>query len=308
MKKEIIKLAVFSAAIIAAMNSCSKDSIQPKTELFDADFKNIELNTGVTDNGIPIKANTWSIQYVKDGISGEILESKEGTPVVLDGFGSVELPSGWLKLEKKKEDNLLTINLKENLTANPRSFLIGILADGKQDEMSFTQTRGEGYEIVKKEITEVAGSRAEYTSDEGCYAITLSNNSSAAKNMETTDIFKDVKYMSEFSSEDVNAFDWVNPQDTLIFMDEIMKDGAIWWSGQDYYKKGKTFEPDIKADKKGELLVQPHSSINVHGKMVYLERECIYTFTIKNLSSGHTCDVSGTWKQKTPISSITEIY
>src|SRR5690606_7306547 len=113
---KIIKLAIFTAIIIAAMSSCNKDSIQPKTELFDADFRNIELNTGVTDNGIPIKADSWSVQYVKDGVSGVILESNEGTPIVLEGFGSVELSSGWLKLEKKEEDNLLTINLKENLT------------------------------------------------------------------------------------------------------------------------------------------------------------------------------------------------
>lgn len=303
-----LKSAIFAAFLLISLSACNKNDATPRTELFDADLKNLELNTGFTDNGIPIKAETWSVQYVKDAASGELLEDKDGKPMILDAFGSVELLNGWLTLEKKQEDNLLNITLRENLTTTPRKFLIGILADGKQDELSFTQTRGEGYAIVEKTITEIPGSRKEYISDEGCYATTLTNHSALAENMETTEIFKDVNYMSEFSSEDVNAFGWINAQDSLIFMDEVLKDGAVWWANEVPYTNGQSFEPYIKAGNKNRLLVQPHASVDVRGEIVYLERECLYTFTIKNLSSGHTFDISGTWKQKIPLSANTILY
>lgn len=302
------KLSAAILTLIVLISSCTKNEIQPPADLFDPQLKNLELNTGFTDNGIPIHAEAWSVEYVKDGISGETLATADGQAMVLEGYGSIELPNGLLKLEKKEKGNLLNITLKENLSSEPRKFLIGILADGRQDELSFTQTRGEGYTIVEKDITEVPGSRKVYTSDEGCYTITLTNNSSTAKDMETTEIFKDVKYMSEFSSEDINAFDWVNDQDTLIFMDEVIIDDAIWWSDQVYYKKGQSSKSYIEKGNKEELLVQPYSSINVRGRMNYLERECLYSFTIENLSSGHRFEISGTWKQKIPISPITETF
>src|SRR5690606_27116894 len=183
------------------------------------------------------------------------------------------------------DDNALTISLKENFSANPRKFSIGILADGKRDELSFTQTRGEAYAIVKKEIEEIPGSRKEYTSDEGILSITLSNNSSTATNMETSVIFKNVHYESEFISEDYGAFDWLNAQDTLIFMDEVVREGATYWAGQVPYKEGLSLEPYVKeGGSNQQLLVQPYSDIRIRGEMLYLERECLYTFTVRQKS------------------------
>lgn len=292
---------IFIVFLMVTSSSCNKEDLQPKIELFNSDFKDIQLNSGFI-NSIPIKAEDWSVEYVKDAISGEMLQDKAGNPMVLSALGSVELLNGWLRLEKNEEKDLLAISLKENFSANPRKFLIGILADGQRDELSFTQTRGEGYAIVKKEIIEVLGSRKEYSSDEGVHIITLSNNSSIAKNMETTVIFKDVHYMSEFSSEDYGAFDWVDSKDTLIFMDEVLRENAIYWAGKVPYKEGQSLESYInKGGTKEELLVQPYTNIKVRGEMLYLERESLYTFTIKNLSSGNTFDVSGTWKQKIPL-------
>jgi hypothetical protein len=267
------------------------------------------LYSGFINNGIPINAKDWSVEYVKDGVSGEMLLDKAGKPVVLDALGSVELQTGWLKLEKKQVGDLLTVSLKENFSADPRKFLIGIIADGKRDKLSFTQTRGKGYAIVKKEILEVPGSRKEYTSDEGIDAITLSNSSSTAKNMETSVIFKNVHYSSEFISEDYGAFDWMSSQDSLISMDEVVREGATYWAGKVPYKKGQTLEPYIKEGGSREsVLVQPYTSIKVRGEMHYLERECLYTFTVKNLSSGNTFEISGTWKQKIPLSPTTHFY
>lgn len=308
LKYSTLLSVIFTALLIISMSSCKKDELEDKIELFNHEYKDLQLRTGFVDNGIPINAENWSVEYVKDAVSGEILKDKAGNPMALNTFGSVELLAGWLKLEKKEDNDLLNISLKENLSTNPRKFLIGILADGKRDELSFTQTRGEGYAIANKEIIEVPGSRKEYTSDEGCHAITVTNNSSIAKNMDITDIFKDVKYMSEFRSEDNAAFNWVNSQDTLIFMDEVLRDDVIYWSGQVPYKKGQSFEPYIKTGSKQGLLVQPYTSTKVRGEMVYLERECLYTFTIKNLSSGNKFEISGTWNQKIPLSSITIIY
>jgi hypothetical protein len=300
--------AIFIASLIVSISSCKKDDSQAKTELIESGYKDLQLSGGFVDNGIPIKASVWSVEYVKDAVSGAMLQDKAGKPMALNAWGSVELSTGWLKLEKKQAEDVLSISLKENFSASPRKFLIGILADGKRDELSFTQIRGEAYEIVKKEIKEIPGSRKEYTTDEGLHAITLTNNSSTAKNMETSVIFKDVHYMSEFISEDYGAFDWMNSQDSLIFMDKVLKEGTIYWAGRVLYKKGQSLEPYIKKGDRDELLVQPYTNIKVRGEMLYLERECLYTFTVKNLSSGSTFDISGTWKQKIPLSPHTYLY
>lgn len=251
-----LSTVIFTALLIISMSSCKKAELQDKTELFNPDYKDIQFMTGFADNDFSINAENWSVEYVKDAVSGEVLKDKAGEQMVLNTLGSVELLAGWLKLEKKEDNNLLNISLRENLSTDPRKFLIGILADGKRDELSFTQTRGEGYAITNKEIMEIPGSRKEYTSAEGIPAITLSNSSSTAKNMETSVIFKDVHYVSEFNSEDNEAFNWVNSQDTLIFMDEVLRDNVIYWSGQVPYKKGQSFEPYMKSGSKQELLVQ----------------------------------------------------
>lgn len=297
-----------AAILLVSMSACDKEDMGQKTELFSPDYQDIQVKTGFKDNGIEINAKEWSVKYVKDALSGKILQDQNGNPVALDAAGSVEVGGNWLKLEKVATSNLLNISLKENFDLKPRKFVIGITANGTEDELSFTQTRGAGYEVVKKEIIEVPGSRKEFTSDEGCSTITLSNNTSTAKNMETTSIFKDVNYMSEFSSNDEDAFKWINVQDSLIFMGEILKDGATYWSKQVPYKEGKFFEPYINSGSKQELLVQPYSNIQVKGEIIYLTRECQYMFTIKNQSSGHLFDISGTWKQKVPLSSITKIF
>lgn len=298
----------FVAFIIVSMTSCNKNDLGNKIALISSDYKNIHLKTGFVDNGITIHAKDWSITYLKDAVSGEKLLDKDGKPVVLNTIGSVELQDGWLKLVKKEENNLLNITLKENFSGSPRKFLVGIFANGSADELSFTQMKGAGYEVVKKEIIEVPGSRKEYTSNEGCYTITLSNNTSAAKYMETSAIYKDVNYVSEFSSNDEAAFKWITTRDSLIFMSDLLKDGMIYWSKQVPYKEGRFLESYIKVGNRAELLIQPYSNIKVSGEVEYLERECHYTFTIKNQSSGHLFDISGTWKQKVPLSTTTHMF
>lgn len=308
LKHSKLLIACFSTFCILSIISCNKDDLNRNTELFNADYKDIQLNSGFSSNSIAIHSKEWSVAYVKDAFTGELLSDKEGNPAVLTAVGQVELMGSWLKLEKTDQNNLLTMSLKENFNRIPRKFSIGIVADGNQDELSFTQNRGETYEIIKKEIIEVPGSRKEYKSNEGCGIIQLNNHTSRAKNMETTSIFKDVKYISEFTSTDQDAFSWMNTPDSLIFMGEILKDGVTYWSKQVPYKEGRYLESYMNDGSKQEVLVEPYTTIHVSGEISYLTRECIYTFTIKNKSSGHEFDISGVWKQKVPLSSITKIF
>ena len=299
--------SVIYTFFIILMASCHKDTSKPSVEIFNSDYTDIKLNSGFSNNLITINAQTWSINYIKDLISGEMLHDKSGRPINLDTAGSVEIESGWLKLEKTVKNNTLNMSLIENFSDSPRKFIIGVLANGKQEKMLFTQNRGEGYSIIDKEIVEVPGSRKEYLSKKNLHTIILANNSSIAQRMETTDIFKDVNYTSEFISHDYGAFEWMNSQDTLIFMDEIRRNTKVVWSERVFYRKGQSFEPYLKAGNKDELLVPPYTNIKVSGEMLYLERECLYTFTIKNLSSGNTFKITGIWKQIVPFLPITHI-
>jgi hypothetical protein len=305
MNNHIVRLAL----LLVLLLGCKKNDSQPELELFNPEYKDLQLKSGFKNDGITIKAADWSVEYVKDGLSGQMFLDKAGQPILLKTVGAVEIQNGWLKLEKTLANEQLILSLKENLSSKPRKIVIGILADGKRDQLSFTQTRGEGYAIVQKEITEIPGSRKEHTTNEGLHAITINNNAWVAKYIDITGIYKDVKYMSEFISHDVDAFNWVNTQDTLVAMDEILKDGAIYWSAKVPYKKGQSFQPYVTEEgSKIEILVKANTNVKVRGKIVYLSRECLYTFTIKNLSSGNTFEVSGIWKQKVPISTSTEIY
>ena len=304
----MIKRLYVLILLLLSIGSCKKKDLPPEIKLFDSSYKDLKINSGFKNNNISIKGMDWSVEYVKDAATGEIFLDQAGLPVSLKVSGSVELQNGWLKLEKQEMKDQLTLSLKENLSANPRKFLIGILADGKRDQLAFTQSRGAGYAIVNKNITEIPGSRKENISNEGLHEITLTNNDFIGKNLDITEIFKDVKYMSEFTSANDDAFNWVNSKDTSIFMTDIRKENEVYWSRNVIYKKGQAFDPYVTIGiSKIDMLVQANTTVRVRAKMIYLSRESNYNFTIKNLSSGHTFDVSGIWKQKVPISTIVEV-
>lgn len=305
----MIKQFFILPLLLVLLLGCKKEKSQSKIKLFNDDVKDQHLNSGFKNNTISINGSDWSVEYVKDAVSGEMFLDRAGESVALKSLGSVEVQNGWLKLERKQANDQLTLSLKENLGSNPRKFLIGIFSDGNRDELSFTQTRGPGYVIVSKEITEVPGSRKEYITDEGLHAVTVTNSALVAKYIDISVIFKDVQHMSEFTSEDDDAFSWVNSPDTSVFMEDIKKDGQIYWSRNVLYKKGQSLEPYVKIGvDKIEMLVNANTSLKVRGKITYLTRESHYTFTIKNSSSGNTFEVSGTWKQRVPISTTTEFY
>ncbi|WP_343555513.1 hypothetical protein [Sphingobacterium sp.] len=280
--------------------SCSKEGLNSRGGLIDPDYKTVTLKTGIIGNIIPIKADLWYVSYVKDALTGEMLRDATGKKLKLEHTGSVEVEDGWLQLEKTA-NNKLRLTLLENFSDQPRNFVIGILSADKQDEVNFIQTRAERYELVKKEITEVKGSRKIYVSAEGCTAMTLTNSSNQERKADITAIFKDVKYSSEFISENYGAFEWLKTADSSLFMDELLINGAVRWQGKVPYTKGKTFENYIKSGDKQELLLKPYAHIVVRGEFKYLERTCNYIFTIKNRGSGHEFTIKGIWKQKVPL-------
>lgn len=286
--------------------SCSKEDISNKVELIDPSLKEIVINTGFTDNIITVKSNDWRISYIKDGLTKERLKDANGLPLQLETNGEILLKEGWLQLTKTA-DNTLSISLKENFTDNPRNFIIGIESGNRIEEMHFVQNRGERYELVKKEIQEIEGSRQIYRSSEGCKLISLSNGSNESINMETTSIYDDVKYRSTFSSTDIDAFNWIDTENSLLFMNEVLLDGSVVWEQQVAYKKGDTFTNYINNNTKQFLLVRPYTNISLRGEIDYLERASNYTFTIKNKDSGHQFQIKGVWSQKIPVASHTII-
>lgn len=310
MKKSAKPISIFSLLALSfcllIFGSCSKEDVAPKEGLVAQDLKNITLNTGFTDHLIPIKADKWAVSYVKDALTGEILKDSMGNALKLESAGTVEMEAGWLTLEKT-DRNELKLTLQENFSDRPRNFVIGIQSSDRQDEMSFSQSRGDEYELIKKEIDEIEGSRKIYVSSEGCSFLTVRNDTDQEKNVETHEIFRDVKYSSEFSSNSYGAFDWVDQKGATIFMDDVLIDGFSHWQGKVTYVKGKTFENYIKPGNSQTVLLKPHRSLSVRGEFTYLERSCNYNFTIKNKNSGHRFTVRGTWKQKIPLTSHTII-
>jgi len=291
------------------MYSCTKENNeQVVIDLIDPQLKELVINTGFSDT-ISINGAVWSVAYVKDGLSGEQLKDAEGIPVQLDDIGTVKLADKWLELEKT-DDNKLHITLLENFTDEPRNFVIGIQSENNQpQEMRFIQSRGEGYELIENDIVEIEGSRKIYISSEGCSTVTLVNNSDQEKKMETSVVFNDVKYSSEFSSDDYGAFDWIDKEDPFIFMDELMRDGAIVWADRVPYQKGIAFEDFMKPNgSKEELTIRPNSTVVVSGEMEYLERSAEFTFTIKNKTSGNRFKIRGIWSQKVPLVSHTLLH
>lgn len=301
----LLSITLLSISLYS-LSSCVKDDFDANHQLVDPSLSEQKINTGFTKQDVPIKADNWSISYVKDGITGEPLKNKAGEPFKLSEAGVMELESGWLKMEKTA-DNKLIVSLLENFSDHPRKFIVGLVADNKLDAITYIQSRGESYEIIKKDIQEVEGSRKVYRSTEGCSSMTITNDTGLEKSFDITAIFAGVKYSSEFTSEDYGAFDWIAASDSLITMDQLLVDGSVRWNGKVLYKKGTTLEDFVKESSKEEIKVAPNTTLQVSGEMEYLERTCEYTFTIKNASSGHQFPVKGTWKQKVPLSPHTRI-
>lgn len=295
-KSDQYRLFVTSSLFVLLLTSfvsCSKEEV--KLSLIDPRFQELVIHTGFTDNVIEIQSDGWSVAYVKDGISGELLKDIEGKPIRIEDARTVQLQGGWLELEKTV-DHKLRITLAENFSSDPREFSIGLESGNKNEEMRFVQTRGERYEIIDTEVSEIEGSRKVYLSEEG--TVLFENNSYEETFMDLSDIFKDVTYTSELLSEDYGTFDWINNPDSMVFLDDIQLDGAIVWSQGVPFKEGVSTSEYIN---RHSTNLAPFSSLLVKGEMKYIERTSEFTLTLKNVSSGNQFKVSGIWNQKVPI-------
>lgn len=234
---------------------------------------------------------------MKDGVSGELLKDIDGDPVRIEDARTLQIEDGWLELEKTVDHNL-RITLAENFSNNPREFLIGLESEGQNEEIHFVQTRGERYEIIETEVSEIEGSRKVYLSDEDCKTILFENNSHEEKKLDLSDIFKDVKYTSELLSDDYGTFDWIADPGSLVFLDDIQLDGVILWSHGVPFKEGVSTTSYVN---RHSTNLAPFSSLLVKGEMKYIERASEFALTIKNVASGNQFKVNGVWKQKVPI-------
>lgn len=305
--KHYFYFAVIAVTGVFLLGSCTKDENDFAVKLIDSSLKEIIINSGFSDEIIPIHSDDWSISYVKDTKSGELFKNSQGESLKLEDQGTVLLEGGWLTMAKTEDDEL-RITLLENFSDIARDFKIGILSGENREEIHFVQSRGDEYEIVGKVIEEIDGSRNIYRSDEGCTTIRLVNHSAQPMNMDVTEIYKGVQYMSDFSSDDYEAFGWVNNANSLVYMDDLKLDDHYFMLPPFEYKNGPSYVSFLDVNHSKEaFLIAPHTTKTVSGMIEYLERTCRYALTIRNKSSGNQFEITGLLKQKIPIGTITAL-
>ncbi|WP_437921430.1 hypothetical protein [Sphingobacterium sp. LRF_L2] len=292
---------VFSLFLILA---CSKN--EESTALVDPTYHDLTVYSGF-ESELDILAKDWQVAYVKDANTGALLLDSTGNPMVLEESGMVEVEGGWLGLRRLDETGRLSIWMKENFSDSTQSILIGLYAAGETDEIRITQHRGKSYKLVHQEVEEIEGSLTFYESNEGCVPLTISNNSNAVKPISIDSVFRDVKSLSTFESDDRAAFDWAAGQNLSISMLGLEDEQGLVWSSPVAYKEGTTEELYLNSGIQQWLNVNPHSNIDLEGRITYAERACKYSFTIQNEETGYRFVVQGVWKQKAVLTSHTII-
>ncbi|MCL7989353.1 hypothetical protein M8998_15485 [Sphingobacterium sp. lm-10] len=289
-----------STSLILIYTSCQKEQT-PTVPLVDDSMKELTLHGGSAGT-IPIQATDWKVNYVRLEDPLRLLRDTAGVVMEVNSTDTVSASGGWLRLAKSAQGDSLFFDLKENFADTPRTLLIGLHANGQEEVIRITQRRPKSYKITNKKITELEEHRKIYKSDHECTTIVLSNNTSETKRMEADGVFRSVKHVSTFESDDYGAFDWIHGQDSLLFMQELIMDGKNWWSKQVPYRKGTLLTPYLSLTGSRTLFhVDPYTNITVSGEMTYVERVCQYTFTIQNEETGHTFNVSGIWRHTLPL-------
>ncbi len=272
-----IYVVVLSALTLCVSISCDSDDV----ELVDTSHSSLEVSCG-SDSEIPVMVDNWSIEYVKDAVSGQNMSDKDGNPLMLDGNGTVEASGGWLKLSRDGNEAFV-ISLKENFDrSRERKILLCINSEGQRDYVNVTQRAGTEYSLVKSEYEEMEDLRAIYTSDEDCTDIVLSNPSYEEVWMPTGGIFKDVVSTSIFESDDYGAFAWMPQEGVEVSIPDLIIDGAIWGAAGYHctYKDGVAIVPYIEDIANGsKILMRPYSTLRLSGEITYCRRVCNYTFS-----------------------------
>lgn len=282
--------------------SCNKSD---ESNFIDPFFRTLDISGGIVGE-IPVLADNWYIESVQEMPSGIDMLDENNKPMMLSGNGTTNAANGWLSL-MRENDKGFTINLRENFDkTTDRKFIICINAGGMRDYVRLIQHVGSEYELIKSEYEEWEEAREIYTTNEGCYELELSNNTSEAVWKPTGYIFKDVVETSIFESDDYGAFDWTLDTEIKLKTPDLIIDNQMYWSALTVYKKGIATIPFVKDIEKGStILVQPYSYVSLKGEMTYCKRIYKYTFTIKNKDTGSVFQIEGRWTHITPVSSNT---
>lgn len=295
-------LSFFLLALVAlvAIASCQKEQTA-SISLLEDQFKDMNQRGGISGN-IKISANDWTVSYVKLENQQQSLKDSTGSDFVVNNTDTVVSNNGWLRMAKSSHGDSLFIDLKENFENMPRILIIGLKANGNEDEIRITQRRGKSYKIIDKNISEIDSLRRIYISSHQCKPQTFSNYTSIPQKFSDRNVFWDVQHSSIFKSEDYGAFLWMSERDSTLMMEDLIIDGTIVWTGRVSYRNGTSNTP-YQRGVVIETQVNPNETITLNGKVKYVERTSHYVFTIQNEEAGNRFEITGTWKQTVPISS-----
>ncbi|MFD2549685.1 hypothetical protein [Sphingobacterium suaedae] len=295
------------SVLLLGLGACSKE--EQSVALIADSHREITAHSGFAQ-ALVVLANDWRVDYVRNSTTGEMLLDSSGKEMSLMTPGTSEVAGGWIGVRKTENSDSLSIWMKENFSKTPLSITIGLYANGQTDQIHITQYRGKSYKLVKKIVEEVEGSKKFIESTEGCIPITITNPSPDEKFLSISNIFKDVEGTSTFESADYGAFDWIDNEQQVLMMMQLMKDEAVVWHAPVPYAEGTTTTPYITeqgAESSHMLAVRPFGSVDLEGRMTYGERICRYEFTIQNEDTGYVFDVTGYWTQRVPLVSHTII-
>lgn len=304
MQSQITKTVtiIFITASLLFFQSCTKGQAVEELPIIDKKIQKIILGRSIEADTLMINAKNWTIEYIKNPVSGEIYKESKKNKQILSEFGDIYIEKLALSLVKNS-DNTLTINLAENLSKTPKNFLIGIKAGENTQNIHILQSRAANYELVNMEVKEIQGTTKIYDSAEECLTVTPPYNTAKETIVNEQAILKNVTSTSEFQSSDILAFDWLDEEDKSINMPEVLNENVIVWNGNIPYKEGvsKTFPYNNPYNLTNHILNNSRKQ-QVTGSVKYLERSADYTFTIKNATYGNTFNIKGVWKLKIPLS------
>ena len=300
MKTQTRLLSLLFLSTALCLSSCEKEA-EFKNVLVKEEKANIETNTGFTDREVKMSSGSWKVVYVKNINPTHYLLDGGLQLMRLGSFGRVDCSLGFISLEKKSSDpDKLFISMTENLSNDPRRILIGIEDENSAREVEITQQKGNEYEWVKTEVKENTAARKIWK--QKLPAVAIDNKATTPLTLTTPvkEFYKEAAFISDFTSDYYGTFDWA--PDTLIGMAPFIYQGIKYWDAKVKYVKGKqttAFMAD--ATQPVNVVTPANSKRSVFAEVTFISRECDYTITLKNKTTGFLATLVGRWKQTVPI-------
>ena len=296
----LIVLLVVTVSVILYKSCATVHFVSPEN-------KNIVLHS-LAEIEIPLLADNWRIENVKEMPTGNILLDKGNNPISLDGSETIESANGWFTISSNNKRSF-TIKLKENFDKlNPRKLTICINQNEKKDYVNVTQYAGKSYRVEKQIFSEIPDEREMFKGRQNTNKATFINKLDKGQWFSTKNLFSNLVISTEFKSDSYGAFEWMSDNDFEITMPGLKIDGIDHlWNKQCVYKEGVTTKPYInKSDtsddeNKSEILVPPHHKIHLTGEVSYCKRTISYIFIVVNNTTETKFEVSGTCTQIIPI-------